>query len=149
MIRSNLMLECKDNCKIICLGTIRFRMIILLKNVSLKVLFIHKKIYLRLSLGSLVEKDIFRQINRFCKGISNKEDRLLVLGYKEIKISKQKLCFFHLGSLRIIQFWLIARIEQEIGKFIVRIILFKILVKLNRFFMLAIILKNKNKLTYL
>ncbi len=105
---------------------IKYKMIILQRNVLLKVLLIHKRIYLRLFLGSRVVKDIFRQINKckFCKGINNKVDRLLVLGFNEIRFNKQKLCFFHLDNLKIIQFWLTAKIEQEIGKFKVRIILF-------------------------
>ena len=72
---------------------IKYKMIILQRNVLLKVLLIHKRIYLRLFLDSRVVKDIFRQINkyRFCKEINNnKVDRLLVLGYNEIRFSKQK-----------------------------------------------------------
>jgi len=78
-------------------------------------------------LDSRVAKDIFRQINqyRFCKEINNnKIDRLYVLGYNVIRLSKQTQCFFHLDYLKIIQFWLTAKIKQEIGKFKVRIILF-------------------------
>lgn len=115
----------KNNYQIIKM--IKYKMIILQRNVLLKVLLIHRRIYLHLFLDSRVVKDILRQINRqkFCKEINNnKIDRLFVLGYNVIRLSKQTQCFFHLDYLKIIQFWLTAKIKQEIGKFIVRIILY-------------------------